>query len=717
MGIAQGLILAFALADTLLVPRDIPVGNGTLLVTFDQYYRIRDIYYPYVGKENHSEGHPFRFGVWVDRVFSWVDAEGWQRALKYLDETLVSDVLCANAGLGIELSCNDAVDFRRNIYLRKVMVRNCRAAEREVRVFLHHDFYISETEVGDTAYFDPETEAIIHYKGNRYFLIGCLTAGGAGFDQYATGRKAVQGVEGTWRDAEDGLLSGNPISQGAVDSTIGINLQFKDAGEISFYYWIAVGNSYQEVCELNRLVLQRGPRLLMQRTADYWYAWVNKQELNFGNLPGAIIDHYKRSLLIVRTQIDNGGAIIAANDTDIAQFSRDTYSYMWPRDGALVAYALDLAGYSGVTGRFFQFCRDILHKDGYYLHKYNADRSPASSWHAWIKDGERQLPIQEDETALIVWALWHHFDQHRNLEFIASLYHPVITRAADFMAGYRDKETGLPLPSWDLWEERRGVMTFTSSAVWAGLQAASRFASLFGDVQEAERYQAAADEVKRGMIAHLYRPELKRFARMLSIKPGGGYEVDATIDASLCGIFQFGTFDAGDEMVVSTMRAIEKRLWAKTAVGGLARYENDYYHQVSKDISNVAGNPWFICTLWLAQYRIAKAATLEELESSLEILEWVISHALPSGVLAEQVHPYTGQPLSVSPLTWSHATVVMTVMEYLRKLERLVVCDNCGRPMFRLDRRGREIVSRDEDLDRIPIVNCPADRASDRFTL
>jgi GH15 family glucan-1,4-alpha-glucosidase len=31
-----------------------------------------------------------------------------------------------------------------------------------------------------------------------------------------------------------------------------------------------------------------------------------------------------------------------------------------------------------------------------------------------------------------------------------------------------------------------------------------------------------------------------------------------------------------------------------------------------------------------------------------------------------QVHPYT-RPLSVSPLTWSHATVVMTVREYLEK--------------------------------------------------
>jgi len=45
------------------MPRDIPVGNGSLLVNFDSEYSLRDIYYPYVGKENHAVGCPFRMGV------------------------------------------------------------------------------------------------------------------------------------------------------------------------------------------------------------------------------------------------------------------------------------------------------------------------------------------------------------------------------------------------------------------------------------------------------------------------------------------------------------------------------------------------------------------------------------------------------------------------------------------------------------------------------
>jgi GH15 family glucan-1,4-alpha-glucosidase len=125
-----------------------------------------------------------------------------------------------------------------------------------------------------------------------------------------------------------------------------------------------------------------------------------------------------------------------------------------------------------------------------------------------------------------------------------------------------------------------------------------------------------------------------------------------------------------DEMR-GTMAAIEGRLTIKTEVGGVARYENDYYHQVSQDIGNVPGNPWFICMCWLAEYRIASAKTHDELHGALDLLEWVRARALPSGVLAEQVDPYSDAPLSVSPLTWSHAEYVSAIRWYAGKHHRI----------------------------------------------
>jgi GH15 family glucan-1,4-alpha-glucosidase len=106
-------------------------------------------------------------------------------------------------------------------------------------------------------------------------------------------------------------------------------------------------------------------------------------------------------------------------------------------------------------------------------------------------------------------------------------------------------------------------------------------------------------------------------------------------------------------------------------VGGIARYENDGYHQVSQDIEEVPGNPWFITTLWVAEWLARTAQSEVDLAKSRELLEWVTQHALPSGILAEQLHPYTGEPLSVSPLTWSHAAYINTVLAYLKASDRL----------------------------------------------
>ena len=666
------------------MPRDIPVGNGNLLVAFDKDYRIRDLYYPYVGEENHTKGDPCRFGIWADGEFLWVE-DILDKELKYAEDTLVTNVKLHSKKLGLEFVCNDFVDFEDNIYVKRVFVRNLLKRKREVKLFFHHDLHISESELGHTAYFDPKSNSLIHYKGKRYFAISTCCHDRARIDQFAVGMKEVEDMEGTWRDAEDGLLSGNPIAQGKVDSTIGINLKLPAYGEEEVCYWIAVGKDYEEVLRLSRFILKLTPEMLLKRTSNYWSGWVSKEDTDFSPLPKEIVRLFKRSLLIIRTQIDNRGAIIAANDTDIAHFNRDTYSYMWPRDGALVSYALDKAGYEEISRRFFVFCNNVMLEEGYLLHKYNPDGSLGSSWHPWIHGGTPQLPIQEDETALVLWALWNHYEMYRDIEFIKPLYSSLVIKAADFMDEYRSEKTGLPFPSYDLWEERRGVLAFTCSAVYAGLVAASNFCKIFNDLEMAERFLNVSLEVRKGIEKHLFMEVEGRFARMANFK-GDDKEVDSVIDSSLFGLFKFGVFPADDKRIENTMKAVEERLTVKTDIGGVARYEDDYYHQVSKDVKNIPGNPWFICTIWLAQYYIEKAHTIQGLSKALPFLNWVAEHALLSGVFPEQVDPHTGNPLSVSPLTWSHAAFVMSVLEYLEKFEAIDVCPSCGNSRFKVKR-------------------------------
>ena len=685
------------------MPRDIPVGNGSLLVAFDSVYTIRDLYYPRVGKENHALGYPSRFGVWTHEGYYWVNSKDWKLALGYSKETLVTNVRAFNEKLSLQLTCNDVVDFEKNIYMRKVLVKNLRNSEREVRLFFHHDLNVMENEVGDTVFYDAKLNCLIHYKGPRYFLINCSTGDVWGVREYATGIKRHRGAEGTWRDAEDGILEGNPISQGSVDSTIGIPLKLTALGETTVYYWIAAGKNYSEVEALNDIVLREKPQIIIDRTACYWLHWVNKEEFNFGNLPSDVIDLFKRSLLIIMTQIDSGGAIISANDSDIRQYAKDTYSYMWPRDGALVSYALIKAGYTTTCRKFFDFCANViapynfcasvLIESGFLLHKYNPDGSFGSSWHPWVKGDEIHVPIQEDETALILWVIWQYYDLYRKIEVVRPLYHAFIEKAADFLVNYRDEQTGLPLPSYDLWEERRGILSFTTATVYAGLTAAANLSDIFHNTEKSRLYRQTAAQIKIAIDKYLYSEKHKRFLKMLYPKKDGGFEPDAAIDASLYAMFAFGVYDANDIKIHNTMKAIEETLWVKTKIGGIARYERDQYQRITADES-VPGNPWIICTMWLAQYHIAIAKSIEELEHAVNSLRWAVSHALPSGVLAEQINPYTGEPVSVSPLTWSHAAVVQTVMDYLDKLQELHTCEKCGRSIFRYDRAGRQQVKK-----------------------
>ena len=647
------------------MPRDIPVGNGRLLVCFDHNYCIRDFYYPHVGQENHVGGNCCRLGLWVDGKFSWIN-EDWQREFTYVPDTMVTRVSLENRALGLRLACRDVVDFHEDIYLREITVENLEGQPREVRLFFSLDMGIGGNDLGDTAGYDPKTGSLVHYKGARYFLAGGMAGDKFGLSQFAVGQKGTEGKEGTFKDAEDGTLSGNPIAQGSVDSVMALHLELNAKSQKTGYLWIAAGLSWYDIARLDEVIKYKHPKNLLKRTEDYWRLWVRKESPPLELLPEGLADFYRRSLIILRTQIDADGGILAANDSDIIYFNRDTYSYVWPRDAALVSHALDQAGHPTSPRNFFQFISRLLQPEGCLLHKFNPDGTLASSWHPWYYEGQAQIPIQEDSTALVLWALWHHFVLYRDLDFIKPLYGPLIKKAANFMCQHRDAETGLPAPSYDLWEERRGILSFTVGAVFGGLTASALFCQVLGEEERSAHYQQVAAEIRDAASQYLWRPHLNRFCRMLSRDRLGQLDYDDTCDASLWGLFAFGLYTAEDPRMVSTMSVLRDHLWVNTPVGGMARYENDPYHQVSPDLP---GNPWFICTLWLADY-LLEVGGEEDIKQGLEILKWVASHALPSGVLPEQIDPLTGEPLSVSPLTWSHATYVSAVHRYLDVMAR-----------------------------------------------
>jgi len=679
------------------MPRALVTGNGSLLVTYDAHLQMRDLYYPYVGMEDHTTfGNLHRTGFFVDGVgLRWLDHPSWTVEAGYEEDTLAGKSIARNMELGLHVTFHDYVHPVHNIILRKCTLKSTDGTRKDVRAFFHHNFYIYGEKQKDTAFYEPYTNTIIHYRGRRYFLIGgetdkpvaCHTGiisdpfasilhsrhpvSRCGVSDYTVGKANYRGLEGTWKDAEDGVLSKHPVEQGSVDSTVALHCIVEPPKDTELVLWLCVGKTFNDVIDLQDVLLTETPDRLERNCRNYWKSWVGKLPQSYANVEPDIATLYKRSLLTVRAHVDNRGGIIAAADSDIMIFNKDTYTYVWPRDGAFVCMALDRAGYGEIAKKFYSFCCRVQSKDGYLLHKYNPDGSLGSSWHPWFRDGKPQLPIQEDETALVIYAMWKHFKFMQDFEYLQELFEQFIRKAADFLMKFRDKNTGLPLASYDLWEEHRGVFSYTTACVIAGLHAAAQISNILGHHKHAENYQNAADELRQAFLFHLFDQEKKCFVKKIKQREDGTWEKDNTVDASVAIIALLDVLPPKDPRVISTMEHIENTLTVRTPVGGIARYQNDRYHGVTEPTPEVPGNPWIITTLWIAQWHIMKAKTKADLKPAEEAIRWVNVHKSSTGLFPEQLHPFTGEPLSVSPLTWSHATFIDTVLKLEKKKREL----------------------------------------------
>lgn len=657
--------------------RAVTIGNGSLLVGLDYRGQVRDLYFPHVGEANHVSGASgnfvHRIGVFVEGAMSWLDNDDWEISIGADPDTSIGNMVAVNKKLAVTIKTRDAVHNEQNVFIRNFKIINNSSIEREIKLFLSQQFRIFESRRGDTAYFDPRVKAIVHYKGKATFLVNA-TINGKQFTEYNIGLFGIEGKEGTYMDAVDGVLEKNPIEHGSVDSVIGLNAILAPQAEADAYYWIVCAETIPAVHNLDKYVIDEAPERLIASTEAYWKAWLEKEPRHLSILPPELITLYKRSLIIMRVHTDNDGGIIASSDTDMLHHGRDTYSYVWPRDGAAIAEALDISGYHDVATKFFKFITNCLEPGGYLMHKYRTDGVLGSSWHPWMQNGVPHLPIQEDETASIVYALWQHYERCRDLEFIESLYNPFIEPAAKFMCEYIEPTTGLPQASYDLWEEKYGTSTYTSASVYAGLMAASRFAMILGKDDDARTYQAIAQRLQTAIGTVLYDESIGMFVKHVNHTEDGELTYDRTIDtSSFYGLILYDVFDIDDPRIITSAKTVKDKLEVRANSKGYVRYENDSYYRM-RDADTP--NPWVITTLWMAQYQIKKATKLKDLKEPLELLEWTCSHATTGGVLAEQMHPNTRAHVSTAPLTWSHAEYVLAVDAYVKKAAELAAAKN-----------------------------------------
>ncbi len=639
--------------------RPIFLGNGSMLVGLDDFGLVHDFYYPYVGLENHSNARNMhhRIGIHVDGKFSWMDSGEWDIKINYEADAMISNITAVNHRLKVGLEFHDFVDANYNAFCRNIHVINNADTDRDVKVFMHQVFKISDSNRGDTALYEPNGNYILDYKGRRCFLIYGQKTNGESFDQYSIGVHGIEGKQGTYADAEDGELSGHPVEHGMVDSTLRFNMVLPGLSSKRIHYWVVAAGSHDDALKSHKALLNAGFQTRYEKTQEHWRDWLDIADKDIKLVPNEYRDDFKKSLFIMKSHIDKRGSILASGDSEMLNYARDNYSYCWPRDAAFVLWPLIRLGYQDEPKAFFEFARDVLSEEGMLMHKFQPDRAIGSSWHPLVHKGSPELAIQEDETAIVIFMMYQYLMETEDEDFVRRFYDTLIQPAANFMEHFIDTKTKLPHASYDLWEEKFLTNTYTVAVVYAGLRSAAKMAERFEYPDDAIRWQAVADDIKTAAQKVLFNEEKQFFHKGYLLNENGEKEFDTTIDvSSLYGVVMFQLFPLDSEMVVNSVKTLEDELLNASPSGGLPRYEYDQYCRSSDPQK---GNPWFVTTLWLAQMYIE----MEQPDKARELLDWSHSHMLKSGVLSEQIDPVTSEFRSVVPLIWSQAEFVNTVID------------------------------------------------------
>jgi GH15 family glucan-1,4-alpha-glucosidase len=348
---------------------------------------------------------------------------------------------------------------------------------------------------------------------------------------------------------------------------------------------------------------------------------------------------YQKSIEIIKKNQDKEGAYLASP-------TFPTYHYSWFRDGAFIAYAMDLAGEHESAASFHFWAANQINRraelveravkkarDGQpligsdYLHtRYTLGGMEEEA-------GDEEWPnFQLDGFGTWLWAL----EQHSR--FNSAPLPKSWLQAAGLTARYL--EALWKLPCFDCWEEfPEHVHPYTLGAIYGGLAAHSRITK----VDHADTLTA----IKQRIINdYTYDGHFVKFSG------------DKAVDASLLGLaVPYGVISPEDPSMLSTAVEIENTLLRG---GGLHRYARDTYY---------GGGEWILLTAWMGWYYTCLGSEQSQ-RKALEALDWIHSKAGPEGSLPEQTpaslnHPDYFEPWVkkwgpiANPLLWSHAKLII----------------------------------------------------------
>lgn len=625
------------------------IGNGSMLGCISETGELIRLYWPEIDFPQHIEKMLTGFfDKNAPNSTMWFSEGDHEVHQTYIEDTNILQTTVKISRLSLQVIQTDFCVPDQDVLIRRYNIKN--TGDRSISLGMGlASHVISHTfDMGNTM-FDFELDALVHYRHDNCWAI----ASDMEVKEFQIGNNPFRAV---WEGRLNGIDSIGMSPDGALLWDFG---EIQPEGEKCITLYIVFSRNMNSLKDLVGNIKGIGFNSLFSITKEYWADFLkNCVDVRSGNEQVDRI--YRRSLLLFKLMSDkNTGALLASPEIDEGFTQCGRYAYCWGRDGAFITTALNEAGLYNDSERFYEWAVRVQDNEGFWHQRYHMNGNIAPSW-----------GIQIDETGSILYGMWNHFLYVKNIGFLEKVW-PSVLKACMFLERFIDSDTGLPLPSFDIWEERMGEHTYSTAAVIAGLYAAANMAECLGASKKTiDHWRGIADNIKKALEENLVDEENGVFFRSVRTKlnPWGneptsntvvikvnpkGYTrevsaVDGKMDISLLGpAIPFGIFEPGHPLVRNTAEKIEKTLYCEKA-GGIYRYHEDNY---------AGGNPWIVSTLWLALYHIKTG----NIGKAREYFHWCVKCATHLGFLPEQVDNNDRKPCWVIPLTWSHAMFVLAL--------------------------------------------------------
>ena len=394
-------------------------------------------------------------------------------------------------------------------------------------------------------------------------------------------------------------------------------------------------------------------REFADRTRDYWVEWVRRLSIAY-DWQDAII---RAAIALKLSNFEETGGIVAALTTSIPEAPGSgrtwDYRYCWMRDAYFVVKALNRLGATKTMEGFISFILGIASEDQLrpvyrVVPTDPMDEIVAPNLKGYRNDGPVRVgnaaafQSQHDTFgSIILAAMPMFFDRRLPRQGNEALFHLLES------LGLKAVQLAFT-PDAGIWEYRgrTHIHTYSAAMCWAGCSRLAAIASHLGLNDSAAKWTEAADNIQNTLLEKAWSEKRGSFTAAFD---------GEDLDASVLLLPEIGLVEPSDSRFTRTVAAVERELRRGQH---MMRYAN-------QDDFGMPEAAFLTCRFWLidAWWLIGRR------EEARDLFVDALRHRNRYGLLAEDIHPQTGQLWGNFPQTYSMAGLILTAMRLSRSWE------------------------------------------------